>query len=222
MAWRQKKSPNLNVPAKAGWCLKYVDDAGSATKRQPYATAAFNVEKKAGRIRTDTPPQNVWVVGFLSFGSGNLKGLGHVFFMKYLGNGKYDIRDSESRSGHRPSAYSSVQQVLQWCGRYSPRYDGWSTHCDGVQYAETYTPPAAPTRKAKSGKAKVIVGTLNVRTSPSTSAKIAAVYKKGETFNYDSYITANGYTWLSYVSFGGVRRYVAQAKGKERYVSGGV
>lgn len=81
---------------------------------------------------------------------------------------------------------------------------------------------AKPTRKAKKGVAKVVATALNVRNSPSTSAKIVATYKKGQTFNYDSYIDAGGYRWLSYVSFSGERRYVAQAAGKTKYVSGGV
>jgi len=79
-------------------------------------------------------------------------------------------------------------------------------------------------RKSKNGTASVLASVLNVRTSPSTSAKIAATYKKGERFNYDSYIDANGYRWLSYISYSKERRYVAQASKdkKTKYVNGGV
>lgn len=84
--------------------------------------------------------------------------------------------------------------------------------------------PATSGRKAKSGVAKVLATALNVRDGASTGAKVMAVYKKGQTFNYDSYIDAGGYRWLSYVSFSGKRRYIAQANkgGKVKYVSGGV
>lgn len=60
--------------------------------------------------------------------------------------------------------------------------------------------------------------TLNVRTSPSTSSPSVAQYVKGESFNYDSYGSANGYGWLSYISSSGVRRYVAyRVTGSEYY-----
>jgi murein DD-endopeptidase MepM/ murein hydrolase activator NlpD len=84
--------------------------------------------------------------------------------------------------------------------------------------------PPAPERIAKKGTATVTTAVLNVRNSPSTTAKIQATYKKGEKFNYDSYIDTNGYRWLSYISVSSkTRRYVAQRKlGGESYVSGGV
>lgn len=82
----------------------------------------------------------------------------------------------------------------------------------------------APKRIAKKGTATVIVPVLNVRNAPSTSAKIQATYRKGEKFNYDSYIDSGGYRWLSYVSLiTRSRRYVAQKKiGGSSYVTGGV
>lgn len=217
--YQQTYKPNVHIAAKRGWCLKYVDDAGNAPTRRPNAKAAYDAEKKAKRIRTSTPPQNVWVVGFLSFGAGQYQAYGHVFFMKYKGNGKYEIRDSETNAGAR-SIYPSINAILAWFGNYKPRYIGWSTHCDGREYAKEV--PAAPKRIARSGKAKVIVDVLNVRDGYSTKHKVVATYKKGQTFNYDSYIVANGYTWLSYVSWSGKRRYVAQGTGKTKYVTGGV
>ncbi len=84
--------------------------------------------------------------------------------------------------------------------------------------------PVAPQRIAKRGTATVIAPILNVRNAPSTSAAIKDTYKKGQTFNYDSYIDVNGYRWLSYVStFFRIRRYVAQKNLKtgERFVTGG-
>jgi phage tail sheath gpL-like len=51
-----------------------------------------------------------------------------------------------------------------------------------------------------------------------------AQYKKNQYINYDSYIDINGYRWLSYISFSGVRRYVAQRSldKKRTFVKGGV
>ncbi len=50
---------------------------------------------------------------------------------------------------------------------------------------------------------------VNVRSQPSTNAPIVAVYPMGSTINYDSVYEANGYRWISYISYSGVRRYVA-------------
>lgn len=221
MAYRQKYTPNVTIKATRGWCLKYIDDAGKAPKRTPNAAAALNNERKAKRLRTATPPKGIWVVGFLDLRAGVYAMDDHVFFMKYKGNGKYEIRDSETNSGAR-SVYTSIASILAWFGAYSPKYVGWSTHCDGRQYVEEYTPPL--TLKPKKGTAKVLVDVLNVRDKPSTAGKVVAKYKKGQTFNYDGYIKAEGYTWLSYISWSGKRRYVAQASkdGKTKYVKGGV
>lgn len=92
----------------------------------------------------------------------------------------------------------------------------------------TAKPKPAPNTgliKAK-GTATVIVDTLNVRNKPSTSGKVVGTYKKGQKFNYDSFIISGGYVWLSYVSFTRQRRYVAEGPNDGRdntvFVKGGV
>ena len=50
---------------------------------------------------------------------------------------------------------------------------------------------------------------LNIRNAPSTDAEIVGAYEKGEEFDYIAFCNANGYEWLSYVSYSGERRYVA-------------
>ena len=170
--WVQKYLPRLSVAAIRGWCLKYVDDAGNALTRRPSAKAAYDAEKKAKRIRTYRPPKGVWVVGFLGFTTGPYTHLGHVFLMKYNGNGKYDIRDSEVAAGAR-SRYTSIDSVKAWFGAYKPVYLGWSPNCDGRQYARSY---------------KVVQYVVNVfaarfRSAPSLKAKILAVKPRGFVFN---------------------------------------
>lgn len=139
MAFRQKYNPNVGISAQRGWCLKYVDDAGNAPSRTPTAAVALNNERNARRLRTSTPPVGIWVVGFLDMKTGSYAGIDHVFFMKYLGSGRYEIRDSETQGGAR-RAYGSPAEVVAWFGAYKPVYVGWSTHCDGRQYVEEYTP----------------------------------------------------------------------------------
>lgn len=51
--------------------------------------------------------------------------------------------------------------------------------------------------------------TLNVRDYPSTKGNILAQYTSGDSFVYDSYVINDGYVWLSYIAYSGLRRYVA-------------
>ena len=53
------------------------------------------------------------------------------------------------------------------------------------------------------------VDKLNIRNAPSLDAEIVGTYEQGEEFNYMEFCNANGYEWLSYVSYSGERRYVA-------------
>jgi len=135
MAYRQTYTPNVKIGATRGWCLKYIDDAGNAPARTANADIAYTNERNAKRIRTTTPPVGVWVVGYMSL----VGQPGHVFFILNKGNGVYEIRDSETQSGAR-SVYTSIASVLAWYSNYAPVYRGWSTHCDGRQYAEVYQP----------------------------------------------------------------------------------
>lgn len=166
MLYRQKYAPNVGTRARRGWCLEFIDNAGSSPLRSRNARTALNMEAGAGRLNVSTPPLGVWVVGFLDLRSGQWAADDHVFLMKYLGGGRYDIRDSESNSGAR-GIYSSVKEILAWFGAYAPAYAGWSTHCDGRQYAEAYTPQ--PTKPPG--------GTVYVVKRGDTLSSIAAKYK---------------------------------------------
>ena len=53
------------------------------------------------------------------------------------------------------------------------------------------------------------VDTLNVRNKPSTDGAPIAQYHKGDTINFDGWLIVNGYRWGTYISYSGVRRYVA-------------
>ena len=134
----QTYNPNLLTPAVAGWCLKYIDDAGGLPATNPPRTGtakiAFNNEMAAGRIKTSLLPENVWLVGFLDFTKGAYKAYGHIFFIKRNVN-SYQIYDSEVQSGAR-RPYGSIEELLAWFGAYNPKYTGWSTNCDGRQYAK--------------------------------------------------------------------------------------
>lgn len=71
------------------------------------------------------------------------------------------------------------------------------------------------------GQATIICDVLNIRNSPSLTSEVIDTYKKGEVFNYDKVFINDGYYWASYISFSGVRRYVASRtiEGNEKYLS---
>lgn len=228
MAIRQKTSPNLSVQAVRGWCLKFVDDAVNAPNRQPTAQKSYDIESKNGNIRTGEPPVGLWVPIFFSLTKGAYAGLGHVAWAFNHGNGWIEVHDSETRPGARP-VYTNIGQVLAWFGAYAPQYLGWSYWVDGVQVVEDFTPPPSNNgqRIAHKGTATVLVDALHVRNEPNNdTAVIIATYSKGQVFNYDSYQIADGFVWLSYVSFSGVRRYIAEGpddgNDSNVWVSGGV
>ncbi len=51
----------------------------------------------------------------------------------------------------------------------------------------------------------------SIKGEPKLSSPELAYYNAGSTVNYDKVVSSDGYQWLSYVSFSGVRRYVAIA-----------
>ena len=86
----------------------------------------------------------------------------------------------------------------------------------GWFYPNYDEPESTPTSTSIEGKLKdedgtmaVTVSALNVRTAPSLSADVVAVYDEGEEFRYDSVYSAEGYIWVSYIGQSGERRYVA-------------
>lgn len=233
MKTKQVTTPDVNVSAVSGWCLKYVDDAGGAPNtnppRQQIAQAAFEVESSNGNVRTGDLPVGVWVPIFFALNTGPYAGLGHVAWAKNFGD-RMEIHDSEVHSGRR-APYTSIDQVLQWFSKHGISYSGYSLWVDGVQAAEEYadaptdgSPDHGPVEKV--GTATVTVDELNVRNEPSTDSAVVAVYTNGQTFNYDSYLIQDGYVWLSYESYSGVRRYVAEGPNDgdptNVYVSGGI
>ena len=230
MAVRQVTTPNVGVAAWRGYCLMYVDDAGGAPKganRQPNATAAFKVEKANGNIRAGDPPVGVWVPIFFSLPRYPQGDLGHVAWAYNHGGGWIEIHDSETATKSR-AVYTSIAQVTAWFGAYGCTYLGWSYWVDGVHAVEDYTPAGGGDGQFVSAKgtATVLVDALNVRNEPNDESAIITIYGKGQKFNYDGYIVADGYVWLSYISYSGVRRYVAEGPNDgddgNVWVSGGV
>ena len=68
------------------------------------------------------------------------------------------------------------------------------------------------TEYKENGKATVITDKLFIRNEPTTKSQIVDWYVRGEQFYYDKVIINDGYYWTSYISYSGIRRYVASRK----------
>ena len=77
------------------------------------------------------------------------------------------------------------------------------------------TPPAGPTPLREgvwhdaTGWFTVTADRLEISADTEVNSPALGYYTRGKGFNYDGYIAANGYVWLSYVSWAGPRRYIA-------------
>lgn len=163
---RQITTPNINIGALAGWCLKYVDDGVNAPARQARAIYAYNVEARNGNVRTGILPIGIRVPGFLNFTKGPYVGYGHVFWIIQNSDGSVQIDDSEVHSGAR-GVYHSLAELLAWFGAYKPQYLGYSLWLDGRQIAEEYqeaipepTPTPAPGGATHTVKANETLGQI--------------------------------------------------------------
>ncbi|MEQ9809397.1 LD-carboxypeptidase LdcB/DacB [Streptococcus jiangjianxini] len=54
-----------------------------------------------------------------------------------------------------------------------------------------------------------------VKNAPKAAAKTEFTFNKGESINYDKTLIADNFQWLSYVSYSGIRRYVALSSVKD-------
>ena len=158
MAYIQLIEPNINIGARAGMCLEYVDNAVNAPKRTATAQIAYETAKGNGWVSANTEyPKNVWFVLFWSIDNNDYAGLGHVALAYVDSDGSLQIHDSEVHRGAR-QPYTSLSELSSWFGSVGTRltYLGWSIGVDGRQIIEDYTPKqSVPTsEKPKSKKKK--------------------------------------------------------------------
>lgn len=180
MAVRQIYEPNLNIGARSGWCLQYVDDAISSLTRSPNAQTAYLNELNAGRINTGPAPVGVWVIGFLGFSIGQYTEDGHVFLMRKREDGSIEIHDSEVHSGAR-GIYNSIEELMNWMGNYGPDYLGYSYCCDGRCIAEDYDETQPTGRKMEEDG--------NARDEANTNSAIFQELEKGDVIAMKGYVT---------------------------------
>ena len=138
MAYTQLIEPNINIGARAGMCLEYVDNAVNAPKRTATAQIAYETAKGNWWVSANTEyPRNVWFVLFWSIDNSDFAGLGHIALAFVDSDGNMQIHDSEvHRSARQP--YTSLAELSAWFGSVGTRltYLGWSIGVDGVQIVE--------------------------------------------------------------------------------------
>lgn len=135
MAYIQLVEPNIDISARAGMCLEYVDNAVNAPKRTATAQIAYETAKGNGWVSDNSEyPRNVWFVLFWSIDNNNYAGLGHVALAFVDGDGDMQIHDSEVHRGAR-QPYTSLSELSSWFGSVGTRltYLGWSIGVDGIQ-----------------------------------------------------------------------------------------
>lgn len=57
-----------------------------------------------------------------------------------------------------------------------------------------------------------IIGSTEVKNEAKISSQTQFTLEKGDKINYDQVLTADGYQWISYKSYSGVRRYIPVKK----------
>lgn len=118
--------------------------------------------------------------------------------------------NADSLENGGPARYCTRNFQESWgkvIGWFYPNYDE-STQNTQVQ-EQVSEAPVEGKLKDEDGTMAVTVSAVNVRTAPSTSSEVVAVYDEGEEFRYDSVYSAEGYIWVSYIGQSGERRYVA-------------
>ena len=163
MAYIQLVEPNINIGARAGMCLEYVDNAVNAPKRTATAQIAYETAKGNGWVSDNSEyPRNVWFVLFWSIDNNDYAGLGHVALAFVDDYGNIQIHDSEVHRGAR-QPYTSLSELSSWFGSVGTRltYLGWSIGVDGRQIIEDYTPkqsvPTSEKPKTKKKKGEFMI-----------------------------------------------------------------
>ena len=154
MAYIQLIEPNIDISARAGMCLEYVDNAVNASKRTATAQIAYETAKGNGWVSDNSEyPKNVWFVLFLSIDNNDYAGLGHVALAYVDSSGSMQIHDSEVHRGAR-RPYTSIAELAGWFGSVGTQmtYLGWSIGVDGVKLIEEEVKTAQVAPELKGNK----------------------------------------------------------------------
>ena len=195
MQYKQLVTPRIDISARAGMCLEYVDNTINATQRTYTAQIAHDTAKQKGWVRADNNyPRNVWFVLFWSIDNGDYQGQGHVALAFVDNQGNMQIHDSEvHRNARQP--YTTLSELANWFGSVGTRltYLGWSIGVDGTILIEKKQEKAKAKKgeimilfREKDGKVYLLVGNKYTYVgSPSDLEKIKVLMNKA---GYDIWI----------------------------------
>ena len=202
-----KARADRETPSVDGWCQMYVERGFGVVGAYPNAFTASQVVPDDARRSMDSVSDAKGCQILLYF-DGWFNGIryGDVAVYEPSSNRLY----SGANGSHKVWTYD---EYVRWVGRTPIFWSEWLGKVKKVaNIVKQPKPSPSGGRIPQIGTMRVTVDALNVRRSPSLKGLIVAVYKKGNTFNYDSYIDAEGYRWVSYIGYSGNRNYVARRK----------
>ena len=195
MQYKQLVTPRIDISARAGMCLEYVDNTINATQRTYTAQIAYDTAKQKGWVHgNQNYPRGVWFVLFWSIDNGDYQGQGHVALAFVDNQGNMQIHDSEvHRNARQP--YTTLSELANWFGSVGTRltFLGWSIGADGTIFIEEVKEKAKTKKgeimilfKDKDGKVYWLVGNKYTYVgSPSDLEKIKVLMNKA---GYDTWI----------------------------------
>ncbi|HEL1616963.1 PlySs2 family phage lysin [Streptococcus suis] len=203
-SWYERMiSPDATVGlgAGVGWVSGAIGDTISAKN----IGSSYNWQANGWTVSTS----GAFVPGqILTLGATATNQYGHVVIVEAVNGDQLTILEQNMYGKRYPtrnyySAASYRQQVVHYItppgavAQTAPNMAGARTYCE-------------------TGTMTVTVDAINVRRAPNTSGQIVAVYKSGESFDYDTVIIdVNGYVWVSYIGSSGIRNYVATGATKD-------
>ncbi|HEL1645556.1 TPA: PlySs2 family phage lysin [Streptococcus suis] len=197
-SWYERMiSPDATVGlgAGVGWVSGAIGDTISAKN----IGSSYNWQANGWSVSTSGPFTTGQIV---TLGATATNKYGHVVIVEAVNGDQLTILEQNMYGKRYPtrnyySAASYSQQVVHYITPPGTVAQSAPTSAGARTYRET-------------GTMTVTVDAINVRRAPNTAGQIVAVYKRGESFDYDTVIIdANGYVWVSYIGRSGVRNYVA-------------
>lgn len=177
---------------------------GSDTSTSPntvHQNGTFHVTYSYGMNVRNSPSTNGQIIGSFS------NGQSFSYDEKVQNNGYLWVSYINNLGQRAYVAVKSLSGNLVF-GTDSNNFSFVSSQTSSSSSESSKTTTNTPTIMKQSGNFKTGMS-LNIRNTPSTNGSIEATYDAGQTIYYDEKIEADGYLWTSYVSYSGVRRYVA-------------